>query len=222
MSDVDGFVQEVTEELRRDRMLKLWKTWGPAVIFAVVAVVAGTAILEWHKQQNEAAAREAGATLVEAMRSATPESKALRFAEAGQVFDGGPELLARLGEAGARTEAKELPAAVALLQDAADRGGEDPLYRDLAAFKAALVQGQTRTPSERVELLTPFTAEGRPFRLLALERRAAAHLAAGNRDAARADAQAALNDPMASRNLRARLAQLMELIGPAADAAEAS
>ncbi|MGG7565701.1 tetratricopeptide repeat protein [Rhodovulum sp. DZ06] len=218
MSDTDSFVQEVTEELRRDRMLKLWKSWGPGVIFAVVAVVAATAVLEWRKQRDEAAAQEAGAALIEALQSSTPEAKALRFSEAAEALPEGPALLARLGEANARIEAGEEDAAAAILRDVAARGGVDPLYRDLADFKAALVELPKLTPSERVAAMTPFTAETHPFRLLALEQRAGAQLAAGDREAARADATAALQDQMASRGLRERLAQLLELIGPEEDA----
>ncbi|MEM6440825.1 MAG: hypothetical protein AAF763_14150, partial [Pseudomonadota bacterium] len=63
MSDGDGFINEVSEELRRDRMTALWKRWGPWIIGAVVLAVAAAAVLNWRDSQREAAAREAGEAL---------------------------------------------------------------------------------------------------------------------------------------------------------------
>ena len=213
MSDVDSFVQEVTEDLRRDRMLKVWKDWGAAVIGAVVMVVAATAIIEWRKQQDEAAAQDAGAVLIEAVQSVTADAKVLRFEEASEALEGGPALLAQLGAASARAEAGETGLAAEAFNGVADLGSADPLYRDLAAFKAALSAQKGQSAEERADAMTRFAGEGAPFRLLALEQRAAALMEAGRPDAARADIAAIEADPMASRNLRARLAQLSEILG---------
>ena len=45
MSESDSFIQEVTEEVRQDRMFALWKKWGPYVLAAIVIAVGGAAIL---------------------------------------------------------------------------------------------------------------------------------------------------------------------------------
>ena len=40
MADRDSFIDEVSEELRRDRMLTAWRRWGPWVVGVVVLAVA--------------------------------------------------------------------------------------------------------------------------------------------------------------------------------------
>lgn len=218
MSDTDGFIHEVTEELRRDRMLKVWRTWAPVLIGGVVAVVAATGLIEWHKQQDRATAEAAGATLREAAGTPGPAERAVRFGEAAVTLEGGPALVARLAQASAAAEAGDDAAAAKALDMAADSGAEEGIYRDLAGFRALLIQLPDMAPDARIAALEPYLVEGGPFRLLALEQRAVAKLEAGDAPGARADAEAALSDPMASGQLRRRLNFLMDLLPGGNDA----
>ena len=43
MSETDSFIQEVTEEVRQDQMLRYWKKYGAYVIGGVALIVAGAA-----------------------------------------------------------------------------------------------------------------------------------------------------------------------------------
>ena len=218
MSDTDGFIHEVTEELRRDRMLKVWRTWAPALIGAVVAVVVGAGLIEWHKQTDRAAAETAGAALREAAAAPGPAEKARRFGDVAVQLEGGPAMVARLSQASAAAEAGDDAAAVEALNLAADAGAGSKIYRDLAGFRALLIQLPDMTPEARIDALTPYLVEGAPFRLLALEQRAVAKLEAGDAEGARADAGDALADPMASGQLRRRLNFLTELLPGGDDA----
>ncbi|MFT7390043.1 MAG: hypothetical protein ACI9ZH_000259 [Paracoccaceae bacterium] len=218
MSDSDGFIHEVTEELRRDRMLKLWRTFAPAVIGGVVAIVAATAIMEWHKVQNRAAAEEAGAMLWSAAQAGDDGARAAKFAAAAGALSDGPALVARLSEASAAAQGGDKAAAEAALAAVADAPGASPLYRDLAGFRAVLLALPGLSPEARADAVGPYLADGAPFRLLALEQRAMARLEAGNIEGARTDVDAALSDPMASAELRRRLTFLMELLGEGKDA----
>ena len=49
MSTPDSFIEEVTEEVRRDRLFRLFRKYGWIGIVLVVAVVAGTGFNEWRK-----------------------------------------------------------------------------------------------------------------------------------------------------------------------------
>jgi hypothetical protein len=218
MSDTDGFIHEVTEELRRDRMLKIWRTWAPALIGAIVAVVAAAGLLEWHKQQDRTAAQSAGAKLRSAAAVPGPAEKSARFGEAAITLDGGPALVARLSQASAAAEAGDDAAAANALNTAADSAEASGLYRDLAGFRALMIELPDLTPEARIDALTPYLVEGAPFRLLALEQRAVAKLEAGDQSGARIDATDALSDPMASGQLRRRLNFLMELLPKGDDA----
>ena len=60
MSETDSFIEEVTEEVRRDRLYGLLKRWGWAGILFVLIVVGGAAWNEWSKAQARAAAEALG------------------------------------------------------------------------------------------------------------------------------------------------------------------
>ncbi|MGM0586253.1 MAG: tetratricopeptide repeat protein, partial [Pseudomonadota bacterium] len=202
MSDRDSFIEEVSEELRRDRMLRLWKRWGPWVIAGVALAVAAAGVASWMESRERAEAREAGAALIAAGEAASPEARAEAFAEVAAAREGGPALVARLSRAAALAEAGARDEAVALLEEIESDGSAPELYRELAGFKAAMLRAPDLDPQARAEALSAYAQEGAPFRLLALERRAAARLEAGDLAGARADLETALADPMLSQALR--------------------
>jgi hypothetical protein len=54
VSDTDSFIEEVTEEVRRDRLFGMIKRYGWIAVLVVLAIVGGTAYNEYRKA-NEAA-----------------------------------------------------------------------------------------------------------------------------------------------------------------------
>ena len=54
MSDTDSFIEEVTEEVRRDRLFAWMKRYGWMVIGAVIIVVGGAGFIEYRKAQATA------------------------------------------------------------------------------------------------------------------------------------------------------------------------
>ncbi|MEM1313079.1 MAG: hypothetical protein AAGI51_00885 [Pseudomonadota bacterium] len=218
MSDSDSFINEVSEELRRDRMTALWKRYGPWIIGAVALAVAAAAALNWMDSQREAAAQAAGERLAEAASAEDPAARAERFAAAADASEGGPALVARLSEAAALDEAGDETGAIGVLSLIEQDGAADPIYRALAGFKIAMIQSREAGPAQRIDLFAPHAAQGAPFRLLALEQLAAARLLAGDPAGARADAEAARDDPLATPVLQDRLSQLLLLIEAAEDA----
>ncbi|WP_092860278.1 hypothetical protein [Albimonas pacifica] len=213
MADRDSFIDEVSEELRRDRMLTAWRRWGPWVVGVVVLAVAGAGIATWLDQQDDAAARAAGARLIEAADIPDATERAEAYAARAAELDAGAAVIARLSQAAALVEAGERAAAVEVLDGLESDGAADPLYRDLAGFKAALLRAEDLDPAARADALAAYVAEGQPFRLLALEARAVARLQSGDLPGAREDVETALADPMLSPSLGQRLTQLQELLG---------
>ena len=57
VSHTDSFIEEVTEEVRQDRMFGLWKRYGPYVLAGVFVVVAGSAAWQWRVTEQRTAAR---------------------------------------------------------------------------------------------------------------------------------------------------------------------
>ena len=67
VSDTDSFIDEVTEEVRRDQLFALFRKYGWIGILAIVLIVGGASWSEWRKAQAEAKAQAFGDALVAAM-----------------------------------------------------------------------------------------------------------------------------------------------------------
>ena len=210
MSDreTDSFIREVSEEVRRDRMFRLWKKYGPYVIAAIVAVIAGTAAWNWWQHQERQAARELGATFLEADIATVEDQQRLL-----ERTEGRAETLARFRLAAATALNGDRDEAARLYRELAGTEGLARAYADLARLQAIRLALPAMDPAEAVSELGPLAAEGAPYRLLALELRAAARLNAGDTEAAHEDLRAILESPDATRDLIERAAALMVASG---------
>ncbi len=207
MTDGDGFIQEVTEDLRRDRMLGLWRRWGPVVIGGLVALVGVSAFLAWRDHAREQAARDLGGRLIAATEGPDPAAALAALGETG--------VAARLVEAAARADAGDPDGAAALYDALADDAASGRAIAAFAALRAVQLRAASLGPEATAAALGPLTAGDGPFRLLALEARGNARRLSGDAAGARADLEAALLDPAATEALRARAAAALALLPPA-------
>ena len=63
MSNTDSFIDEVSEEVRRDRLFKVYKKYGWILVVLVVAIVGGAAWNEYSKANRIAQSEAAGRAL---------------------------------------------------------------------------------------------------------------------------------------------------------------
>jgi len=213
VSDSDSFIQEVSEEVRRDRMFRLWRRYAPAVLGGVVLVVGATAFNAWRDHSRATAAQEMGARMIAAGAAAAPAARAEAFLALADAADGGAATLARLRAAAELAAAGDAGGAAQAYGRIAEAADTEPAFAAFAAYRAAVLAAPQAGAAATIATLTPLTAEGGPFRLLALEARAAAHLALGDRAAARADLDAVAADPLATENLRARAREALATLG---------
>lgn len=204
MSETDSFIQEVTDEVRHDRMFRLWKKYGPYAVAGVVGVVAISAGLNWMKHREIQKARETGGAFLAADITSVEDQETL----IGSV-DGPAEVIARLRLAAAKATAGDVQAAAVLYREVAGEAGLDPAYADLARLQAVRVGAAAMDPAEAIAELEPLTAEGAPYRLLALELRATLRLNSGDIEAAHADLSAIMLDPQATRASSERAVALL-------------
>jgi hypothetical protein len=208
VSSPESFIDEVTEEVRRDKLFAAIKKYGWIGVVAVLAIVGGTAWTEWSKAQERAAAEAAGDAVLAALDQTDPaaQMKALQAIPA----EGDRAALMALIEAAQETDSK---AAADKLAAIAGNSAYPQLYRDLATLKRCMLPGAPVPADERAKVLEPLTAPGAPFRVLAEEQMALAELAQGDRDAALKRLQALLTDTEASGPLRKRATQLIVALG---------
>jgi len=216
VANQDSFINEVTEEVRRDRLFALFRRYAWIGITLVVLIVGGAAWNEWRKAQAEAAAQARGNAILAAVEAEDPAARlaALESLRTDAPADAVISLLTAAQALEAEGAAAAYEDLVALSSDAT----VPQLYRDLAALKAAMVGGGEVPPADRIALLEPLTSPGHTFRPLALEQTALAHIEAGRRDAALEILTALAGDAEASEGLLRRSLQLIVALGGSVDA----
>lgn len=219
MSNTDSFIDEVTEEVRRDKTFAYIKRYGWIVGLAVVVVVGGAAWNEWTKAQAQAEAEAFGDSLLDASTAETAEQRAdaLGMIEAP---DATASAIVSQMRAQQLIDAGDTEAAIATLNDVAADGELPRIYRDIAAFKALLVAPETQDTDARRLGLEALAAPGAPLRLLAMEELAYLEAGAGNRDTAIETLNRILDDAEVAPDQRQRARDALTALGVAPEAAE--
>lgn len=209
MSNPDSFIEEVTEEVRRDRLFRLFRKYGWVGVVIILGLVGGTAWTEWTNSRDAARAEAFGDALIDALDQGTPEER--REALAAVPSDGAQAAVLQLILASDPEEDKATTLA-ALDKVAADTTLSAP-YRDLAVLRRVLVAGADQPLAERRTALQGIAAPGRPFRALAEEQLAYLLVEEGKTDEAIAALTTLMQDQEASGSLRARLGQVITALG---------
>ena len=199
MSQNDSFIDEVSDELRRDRLYATFRRWAWLGAVLVALIVGGAAWNEWRKARDAAAAQARG----EAILAAEGEGGALAALAAADAAGGVPALLSGDAEA---------------LAALASDPGADPAYRDLAQLRLAVDPDAPLAEEDRLSRLAAIAAPGAPYRVLAEEQIALIEARAGRKEDAAARLAALLEDPEAGAGLRRRAEQLVIALGGAPEA----
>lgn len=208
MSSTDSFIDEVTEEVRRDKLYARLRKYGWIGVLAVVLIVGGAAVNEWLKARERAEAQAAGDAILEAVTAGDPEARIAALDAVGAEGDRGA-----LINLIAAAEAEDTELAAARLGEIAGDAALPALYRDLATLKRAMLPGSPVPAEERKADLAPLAQPGAPFRVLAEEQIALAEIELGQTDAAVTRLTALLADQDASGPLRERASQLIVALG---------
>ena len=217
MSNPDSFIDEVTEEVRRDRLYGAFRKYGWIGGLVVLAIVGGTAVTEWKRFSGESAAQLFGDALTDALDLGAPED---RRAAISAIPASGAQIAVKelmLASDPEEDKAATLASLDVLIGDAS----QPQVYRDLATLKKVLVAGADMTVADRRAALEPLTAPGRAFRPLALEQMAYLLIEEGKTDAAITALQPLMQDQQSPRGLRARVQQAIITLGGSVDPAQA-
>ncbi|MBI1202750.1 MAG: tetratricopeptide repeat protein [Rhodopseudomonas sp.] len=171
MSDI---FSEVDEEVRRERLQRLWDRYYPLILSVAVLIVVGIAAWRgyeyWMAQKAAAAGAdfEAAVTLSEAGKHAEAEkafAKVVAEAPAGYALLGRFRAAAELAEATPGKPAEAVKAYDALAGDAS----LGPVWQDLAALRAGMLLVDSATLADLQKRLDPISAPGRVYRHSARE-----------------------------------------------------
>jgi len=213
VSNSDTFIDEVTEEVRRDRLFALMRRYGWIAVAAVVLLVAAAAWNEWQKAQSAAQAEAFGDTLIAALDKPDATARAAALDGVGDT----PEKRAIVAMFAA--DQAEGAAAAQALEALSQNVDLPQVYRDLALLKFLMRDDAGLTADVRLSRLEPLTIPGAPYRLLALEQSALAQVALGETDTALTVLNGILSEDRVSEGLRRRVSQLIVALGGSLDAA---
>jgi hypothetical protein len=209
VSNPDSFIEEVTEEVRRDRLFAVFRKYGWIAGLVVLGLVGGTAWTEWSKVRDASRAEAFGDALIDALDTGTPEER--RAALAAIPTDGAQTALLQLILASDPDE--DRAATLAALEKVGADAALSPVYRDLAVLRRVLVGGGDIALADRRSALQGIAVAGRPYRTLAEELLAYLLIEEGKTDEAIAAMAVLVQDQEASGPLKARLGQTVTALG---------
>ena len=213
MSNPESFIEEVTEEVRRDQLFAVFRKYGWIAILLVVLLVGGAAYSEWQKASRAAEAKAFGDSLLTALDENSPDARRKALSAAAAASNGNPDRLAIQKLLLASDPVGDKPGSLAALDAVANDAAVPQIYRDLAVLRRVILAGSDMDVAARRAALDPLAIPGRPFRTLALEQMAYLAVEAGDTEAAITQLRALSTDQEAPAGLRQRASQMIEALG---------
>ena len=205
MSDTDSFIDEVTEEVRRDRLFGYFRRYGWIAAVVILGLVGGTAYNEWSKSTAAQVAQARGDALLDALDMDDDTASIAALSEIA-TNEGGDVVASFLAAGADQSQAANLLGVIAANTD-------HPEYiRDLARLKLATTPDAV-SQDAAVLILTDLSAAGGLYRNAATEMLVAIELERGNVDAAVTLLQAHIQDAQATQEQIQRMGELIVALG---------
>jgi hypothetical protein len=211
---VADIFQEVDEEVRRERLKKLWDQYGYVFIALCVLIVAGVGGWRGYQYWQAKKAGESGVAYEQAMQLAQAGKHKEADAAFARIAAGGTagyRVLARLREATELAQTDQKAAVGAYDALAADKDAGQ-IIEDLAAVRAGLLLVDSASYSEMQKRLEPLAGSNRSFRHTARELLALSAWKTGDLADARKWTDMMMSDPETPGGTRSRAQILGELI----------
>ena len=205
---------EVDEEVRRERLKKLWQRYGNYIIAGCLLVVVGIAgwrgyeWLEAKRAAESGAAFEQAVTLAESGKVQEAEAAFAKLATGGTA---GYRVLSRLREAAELAQSDPKAAIKAYEEIAADRAAGQ-VIQDLATLRAGLLLVDHTPYADLRSRLEPLTGPERAFRYSARDLLALSAWKQGDVSAAKQWTEAIIGDPLTPAGARSRAEVLSQLL----------
>lgn len=209
MSNTDSFIDEVTEEVRREKLYGYLRRYGWIGVASVLLLVGGAAFNEYRSAQTRNAAQATGDALLAALEQNDPADRAASLETV--TADGNSVAVTLLLRAAAQQEAGDNAAAAQTLNALTVDPDVPQMYRDIAGFKVAMLPSEDT--AARKAALEALAAPGLPFSLLAMEQLAYLALEDGDTTAATDMLQRIVDDAGVTRGLRERAQTIMVALG---------
>lgn len=211
MSQTDSFIEEVTEEVRRDRLFAMFRRYGWIAVAVVLLAVGGAAYREFSISRETAQAQASGDAIIAAMQAGTPQERIEQLATI--EAEGSAKAVIALMSAASLDEADDQDASIAAYMAIAGNTDLPRRYTDLAVLRATILQSGKSDPQERMVTLSGLAQPGAPYRTLAEEQIALIEVEMGDPDAAILRLQVLLQDQETTAGLRRRASDVIVALG---------
>ncbi len=213
----DVLLREINEDLKQERLAKLWNTYGNYAIAAALALVLGVAgtkawqsySLSQHQAQGERLAKAARLADDGKSKDALGELQALaKDAGKGYAMLAAFQAAALTGKEGDPAKAATMYAALA------DDGGLAAIYRELAVVLGALQELESGAKGGKLLARAGELAKGNgPWRFNAREVAALAALSGGETKAAEVIFKELSQAAQAPGGVKSRAAEMLKMAG---------
>jgi hypothetical protein len=220
--DQDSLLREVEEELRRDRMQKLWDRYNAVILGTAALVVLAVGGYKLLENRRISAAEAAGAEFAAAENFSGDKKKDQAEKAFAAIADTGPagySSLAKFHIAGAQVKDGKTAEAIATYESLARQPGADDLLKSFAQLQAASLRLSDADYAEIQNRLTPLAQDDAPFSKSARELLGIAAYRAKKYDEARKYLEPLLIDPNATDAIQDRVKVVMADIAAAEVAA---
>jgi hypothetical protein len=203
--------REIDEELRYEKLQRLWRRYRVVIIALVAGLILGTAGYVGWKDYAEKQAQERARAFAAALDAAAQPDDAAALAALDAVAAGsdGYAALARLQKAAVELRSGNTAGAVAVYESLAADTSVEATFRDLAVVLLAVNSLDTGEPDELIARLAPLTADGNAWHHSARELTALLMLRKGDTAGARDLLTALSADVAAPAGLRQRAEELL-------------
>ncbi|MEM8972060.1 MAG: tetratricopeptide repeat protein [Pseudomonadota bacterium] len=211
----DAFLRQIEEEVRKERLAKLWDKYGVLIIGAVSAIILSVAGWKWYQSYVQGQAARAGAQFVEISElfSDKKNDDAIRGLE--QIAKAGPAgygQLAKLRLAAQSRKAGKTDEAIGHYEALAGDSGADEILRSFAQLQIAALKVDTAPWTETQNRLNDLVKEESHWKYAARELMGLAAFKAGKFDQARQAFTELMAGPDTPATIRQRAQIVMALV----------
>ena len=212
MSDTDSFLQEVSEELRRDKLYRNIRKYGWVAILFVILIVGAATYREYLKSRAATEAQLFGTSIIDALNEKNVVDRVTKLQKINAPGANAEAILALLLLAESNgienTNQKDR-----FLSNVIENLSIEAHYRDLLNFKILLGSAATMNIDERISAFEEIAKPGNVYRLLAEEQLVLIELEQGNSEKAVEKLSQILLDAELTAGLRNRATQMMIALG---------
>ena len=210
MSDTDSFIDEVNEEVRRDRMFNLFRRYGWIAVAAVLLLVGGAAWNEWRASQEQAQAEAMGDAIVAALNLETASARAAALQEIEVTQASAIVQLLSAAQLASDDRGDE---AVAQLTAVHSNEALPLIYRQIAEFKSLVIAAAGQSVETRRNGFEDLISSDSALRVLSEEQLALLDIGANDVGGALVRLQRLLEDSEITPGVRRRVTQLITALG---------